>query len=240
MTRPATRLRGLLPPPAPARAARRSAALLQLAAAGIGLVAALVSGALVPAGAGVVAWPARIALGALLAGRSGRWLRSLPSSRHRPESGTAAVPLVADLLALALAAGAAPSEALAAVARALSRPGVRADPPAAAAARDLAAVSRLLRLGAEPEQAWERLGAAHPLAPLGRILSRGEAAGTTLAGTLTQLADRERTRAHRATLVAAQRAGVHAVVPLGLLFLPAFLLLGVLPVLVSALSAFHR
>ncbi|HEY0187401.1 MAG TPA: type II secretion system F family protein [Cellulomonas sp.] len=58
-------------------------------------------------------------------------------------------------------------------------------------------------------------------------------AGTAAAPVLSAAADAERRRRRRAGREAAARLGVRVVLPLGLCFLPAFVLLGLVPVLVS-------
>lgn len=65
-------------------------------------------------------------------------------------------------------------------------------------------------------------------------IGRTESSGAKLAATLTRIGDRARQEAHAAAIAAARRAGVLAVAPLGLCFLPAFLLLGVIPVVIGA------
>lgn len=130
------------------------------------------------------------------------------------------------LLSAALAAGAAPVEALAVVVDAL---------PGPAAAR-LAPVAARLRLGADPVTTWRELVGDPALAPLGRTLSRAHATGAPVAVSVARLAD-ELTSGARAEIEdRARRVGVKAAVPLGLCLLPSFLLLGVVPVVGSLLS----
>lgn len=65
-------------------------------------------------------------------------------------------------------------------------------------------------------------------------ISRTESSGAKLAATLIRVSARARQESHAATIAAARRAGVMAVAPLGLCFLPAFLLLGVVPVVIGS------
>jgi tight adherence protein B len=67
-----------------------------------------------------------------------------------------------------------------------------------------------------------------------RALGRADESGARLATTLSGVAERAREDAHAATIAAARRAGVAAVAPLGLCFLPAFLLIGVVPVVLGS------
>ena len=59
---------------------------------------------------------------------------------------------------------------------------------------------------------------------------------TALAPAFAQLAAEERERAQRAQEVAVRRIGVFVVIPLGLCFLPAFLLIGVVPIVAGLVS----
>lgn len=149
-----------------------------------------------------------------------------PGLAKERASAQAELPHLVRLLSAALAAGAAPAEALVVVVDAL---------PGAAAAR-LAPVAARLRLGADPVTTWRELVADPALAPLGRTLSRAHATGAPVAVSVERLAD-ELTRGARAAVEdRARRVGVKAAVPLGLCLLPSFLLLGVVPVVGALLS----
>lgn len=114
--------------------------------------------------------------------------------------------------------------------------------PAAAAATadfappDLAAVLRraadLLSLGADPDAAWQVPDGESDegSAALARLARRSASSGTALAAGVAELAEQCRQEvSHRAT-AAAERAGVLIAGPLGLCFLPAFVCLGIVPV----------
>lgn len=136
------------------------------------------------------------------------------------------LPLCADLLASALKAGAPVDRAAFAVADALSGPlGER-----------LERTARSLRLGAEPAEAWPYLSDVAGGARLVSAAVRSSASGGALAGALTRLADDLRADRSVAVEAAARRAGVLIVLPLGLCFLPAFVLAGLVPVLVAVLG----
>ncbi|MFF4413792.1 type II secretion system F family protein [Streptosporangium sp. NPDC001559] len=94
----------------------------------------------------------------------------------------------------------------------------------------LAWVGGQLRLGAAPEEAWRALSAEGPLASLARTMSRATLSGAPVADILTRLADDAREEARSAASAAARRVGVQVVAPLGLCFLPAFVCLGIVPV----------
>jgi Flp pilus assembly protein TadB len=132
------------------------------------------------------------------------------------------VSLVAELLAQALLAGAPPARAARVVASSVGDPG----------GEPLAAVADALDLGVPAGQAWALLGPT-PLGPIAERLARSASTGAAPAAGLQRLAARTRDRDHAAALAAARAAGVRAVIPLGVFFLPAFLLLAVVPALVS-------
>ena len=171
-------------------------------------------------------WGLPVGLAAGLGAR--RWLRSREPSAVRQERlrTLADLPLGADLLAAALRAGAPVDRACEAVADALGGPlGAR-----------LGRIARSLRLGARPEEAWSHLA---DVAGTGRLVAaavRSAASGGAFAAALERLAVDLRTDRSLAVEAAAQRAGVLIVLPLGLCFLPAFLLAGLVPVLVAVLG----
>jgi pilus assembly protein TadC len=142
------------------------------------------------------------------------------------------LPLTAELLAACLESCSSPAQAAAAVADSVS-------PPMSAR---LAKVAAELALGAPPESCWRRLGAeCPPLAPLARCLVRTSVSGAPPAATLIGLAHSQRAAASRAAHARVRRAGVLATAPLGVCFLPAFVLIGVVPVVMglTALFAHH-
>jgi Flp pilus assembly protein TadB len=215
--RPVDRLRGrrVVPPPlgsagpvpvdGPAAARRR-----WLLAGAAGLAVGLLLGGVLGIGAG---------LGIAVGGE--RLLRG-----EAPGGDTDAVllrdlPGACDLLAVCLSAGIPVAGALGAVAEAT---------PAPLGAR-LADVAALYRLGAEPRRAWADAPAA--LARLGRVLVRAGESGASVAPALTSLAADLRTAARTATEAGVRRAGVWILAPLGLCFLPAFVCLGVVPLVLG-------
>jgi len=174
-------------------------------------------------------------LGAVLAPAAavGCWLvigRSEPASAvRRRETARRELPHVVRLLASALAAGADPAEALGTVVTAL--PGAAAD--------GLAPVAARLRLGGDPVEAWRTLAAAPELAPLGRALARAQVTGVPVGTVVERLADELARSARAEAEDRARRVGVKAAVPLGLCLLPAFLLIGIVPVVGGLLTALH-
>jgi Flp pilus assembly protein TadB len=136
------------------------------------------------------------------------------------------LPLSADLLAAVLRAGAPVDRALSAVADALGGPlGERLD-----------RVGRSLRLGAGPQEAWAHLSDVAGAERLVAAAIRSSASGGALSGALSRLAADLRADRSLAAEAAARRAGVLIVLPLGLCFLPAFLLAGLVPVVVAVIG----
>ena len=175
----------------------------------------LLLGGLVGAGAGLVA-----------AGAAW-WLtgRMEPAGeRRRREQLEAETPHVVDLLAACLSVGTAPLTALEEIAGATSP----------VMATELRALVRGVQLAAPGVDAWRPL-ASHPqLGPVGRSLSRAVESGASVADALERLADDLR-RDQRAVLEGrARTVGVTSALPLGLCLLPAFVLVGVVPLVVSA------
>ncbi|MEZ0069578.1 Flp pilus assembly protein TadB [Streptacidiphilus sp. MAP12-20] len=173
-------------------------------------------------------------LGVMLAALGLRFLPAPPGRVEQERRRAAAalrsqLPLAADLLAGCLASWCPPDAALAAVATAVSEP----------IAGRLAAAAVELSIGADPEACWQRLGGSEPaLAPLGRCLARAAASGAPPAAGLARLADAERASAAREAQARVRRAGVLATAPLGLCFLPAFVLVGVVPVVTGLAGSF--
>jgi pilus assembly protein TadC len=94
-------------------------------------------------------------------------------------------------------------------------------------------VAAALEVGTPPDRAWAALSGGHdddPLAAAARALARAAEGGAPVAAAVSRLADDARRRARADGEAAARRVGVVAVAPLGLCFLPAFVLLGVVPV----------
>lgn len=140
--------------------------------------------------------------------------------RRRREWMAEDLPFAADLMVACLRAGRPLSSAVETTAEAVGGPlGER-----------LAWVGAQMRLGADPETAWATLAAEPPLAALARAMSRAARSGAPVADVLLRLADDARRAARAASSAAARRAGVQVVAPLGLCFLPAFVFLGIVPV----------
>jgi Flp pilus assembly protein TadB len=135
-------------------------------------------------------------------------------------------PLAADLLAACVAAGASPAEAAASVARVLD----------GELAQRFTAVAAALRMGVDPAEAWHPLAADPATAPLARAMARGCRTGAPLADVAGAVAGDLRTARRATTRRATRQAGVLAMAPLGGCFLPAFVLLAVVPMVAGLAS----
>ncbi len=186
-----------------------------------GIVAAV---AVVLAGTLVIGWP----WGTLAGGVAAPWVRDRVRRGRRPSSDVAPeVPLTLDLVAAALDAGRPPGAAVAAAARAV-RGGV---------GTDLADLAARLATVADPARVW-RDATHHPsLAPLARAVVRADRSGAAPALVVTHAADDLRRR-RQAELTRRTRAGgVATALPLGLCFLPAFFLVGIVPTLLGLVGS---
>jgi pilus assembly protein TadC len=101
------------------------------------------------------------------------------------------------------------------------------------AAEPLRHVGRLLALGAEPATAWSELELVPAYREAAASARRCASSGSRLASSLHRAAADVRARRHQDALARAERAGVWSMLPLGLCFLPAFVCLGVAPVILG-------
>nr|WP_203615095.1 type II secretion system F family protein [Streptomyces sp. SID13726] len=133
------------------------------------------------------------------------------------------LPLAADLLAACIAAGAGPVIAAQAVGEALGGP----------VGEGLARGAAEVRLGGEPGEAWRRLASTPGAGALARLLERAGVSGLPAAGPVAGLAADARADWGRAATERARRAAVLVTAPVGLCFLPAFIAVGVLPIVIG-------
>ena len=169
----------------------------------------------------VVAVPVGLAVAEVLA--------RLPSgrSRRRERDLVLQTPQALDLLAAALDAGLPLRSATAAVVRACPGP----------VAEEWAGVLKHIELGVGEVEAWRALSRHPQLGAVASELARSVESGTMLGAALVVHAEEARAVRTAAVEVAARKVGVRSVMPLMLCFIPAFLLLGIVPTLVSAVLA---
>ena len=224
----ATRLRALTPAeggPASAPVVRPLWFVVGGAAAGALVWAATGSTAM-----GVVAAAAAVGLGQVL--------RRLADRPGRGDSDPADLAATWEQLAVCLEVGLPVAAAVAAAAGPLEgRTGV-----------ELRRVAGLLELGADPAQAWSAVGNGaggdgpgqeisgpdgSGMAAFARAAARSAGTGAALARTARTQGPRIRAALADAAEARAQRAGVLITAPLGLCFMPAFLVLGIAPVVIG-------
>ena len=154
-----------------------------------------------------------------------------PAAERRRRARIAAdVPLAVDLLAACLRAGRPPQAAVGTVAKAIGGP----------LSDMLAGVGHRLGLGTDPVEAWAGLLTEPACASLARAVQRALRSGAPLARSLEHLADDSRQARRWAVEEQARAVESRAVVPLGLCFLPAFVLLGVVPTVAGSLGGVLR
>ncbi|MFH8407890.1 type II secretion system F family protein [Streptomyces sp. NPDC018019] len=156
-------------------------------------------------------------------GRRQRRMKALAARRAAEADLRAALAPAADLLAACLAAGAGPRAAADAVGRSFDGP----------VGERLRRVAAELRLGAEPSATWQRFGALPGARELARCMERAGISGVPAVEGVSRVAAGLRAAAHRAAAERARRAGVLVTLPLAACFLPAFLAIGVVPVLLG-------
>jgi len=190
-----------------------------------GALAGLVVAAVAAGSAGLVVAGPAVGLPVLRAGRS----RAAATREQR--ACAAALPRVADLVAACVAVGVPPAQALDGVRRAVGGP----------IATRLAPVVSALRLGSDPVAAYEsvapRSGAPDLTLALVRALDAAVTRGVPLVEAAQRVGDDARRRRRWTAEAAARRAGVLAVGPLMVCHLPAFVLLGVVPLVVGVARA---
>ena len=213
---------GLMSGPSPHRRARRvlgTAAPRREVERGI-----LVAAGILLAGTVVVGWP----WGTLAAGVAAPFVRERMNRAGRTSPLVPAdVPLTLDLVAAALDAGRPPGAAVASAARAVS----------GGVGSELADLASRLATVADPARVW-RDATSHPnLAPLARAVVRAERSGAAPALVVSHAADDLRRR-RQAELTRRTRAGgVATALPLGLCFLPAFFLVGIVPTILGLVGS---
>jgi len=164
-----------------------------------------------------------IALAVVVHRHSGRALT-------RPQRALAArraleLPMAVEVLASCLAVGATQQRALRTVADGLG----------GTLAADFSRVSGALGVGADVSEAWG-LVSAPDLRSLASLLGRAHITGAPVVPQLWMLADQHRQHARVVAMDAARTLGVRSTGPLGLCFLPAFVLVAIAPLVLSILA----
>ncbi len=184
--------------------------------------------------AGIAAWwlvggPAGLVLGVALTVIVPVGLARLEPAGRREERVALirGAPLLADLLAAALASGTPLERALPSVAAAVGGP----------TRERLQSVIAQIGLGQPADRAWAQVAELPGLGGIARTAARSARTGAPLAQLLSIAAEELRADAEAAALTQIRRAGIRAVLPLGLCLLPAFAILAVVPLVVGLLPA---
>ena len=140
------------------------------------------------------------------------------------------LPAALDVLAACVTAGMPLRRAVAAVAAAVGGPlgGL------------LSTVVARTAAGFSDGDAWDALRDDQVLGPLARDLARAADAGTAIGALLARHAEAARSAAHAAELARAKAVGVRTIIPVSVCYLPAFFLLGVVPVIAGVLASLVR
>ncbi|KAA1425134.1 type II secretion system F family protein [Mumia zhuanghuii] len=154
-----------------------------------------------------------------------RWIGRLEpaAAARRRAAELADLPLALDLVVAAVDAGRPTGHVLSLV----------ADAVGGALGERLDGVAVRIEVGADPVTVWRELVDDPVLAPLARALARASRSGTSVHRSLVRSADDLRSSARAEALERARSVGVRTAAPLGACFLPAFLLVGVVPTVAS-------
>lgn len=178
----------------------------------------------------------------LLGGRTGEFIalpgaiavylvvRKMIDNNAAPKRDPRLVAFLLDLLACCLAAGAPPERALASVSDAVQTAGTD---QLRMVVEPLRLVGRLLLLGTDPVQAWAVVDTVPGFAAAAAAGRRCANSGARLASGLAEAAAELRAQYRSDQIARAERTGIWALLPLGCCFLPAFVCIGVLPVVVG-------
>jgi pilus assembly protein TadC len=191
-----------------------------VAAGGVGLLVRELGGVFDVLG--WVSMPVLAVLGVVLLGRM-----EPAGARARQERLVLDLPQALELLSACLAAGMPLRSATRAVQSAFEGP----------VAEDLGQVLRMVDLGISDAEAWGSM-TQHPQWSSAAIdLARSVESGTMMVETLVHHARAARQLRRAALEVRAKAVGVRSVLPLMTCFLPAFMLIGVIPTVASAVTA---
>lgn len=150
--------------------------------------------------------------------------------RRRREQLEDGLPHAVDLLSACLSAGQEPGRALGQVAAVLD----------GAVAEELTAIAFRIGLGADPTSVWRSVSMHPQLGPLGRCVARALDSGASVSEAMHRLADDLRRESRARVESRARAVGVKAAVPLGVCMLPAFVLVGVVPLVASSMATLLR
>lgn len=174
----------------------------------------------------LIGWPMGAFVAIVAAPVAGRIVGTLEpaETRRRREAVERDLPLALDLIVAVLEAGQSPAGALRLIGDAM--PGLLGS--------DLAQLGFRLDVGGDPEALWRAAGERPEIAPLSRAFLRASRSGASATRVLARAAAELRQQRKASALERARSVGVKTAAPLGLCFLPAFVLIGIVPTIISA------
>ncbi|MBC7595692.1 MAG: type II secretion system F family protein [Kineosporiaceae bacterium] len=173
--------------------------------------------------------PTGLLVAAVAAPMAAKVVGRLESSavRRRRNRIASQLPGAIDLLIAVLDAGRPPVDAFTLVARAAS------DPLGA----ELALIAGRLSVAGDEQSVWEGMGTKAEFAALGRSFRRAGRSGMPVGRILGRLADELRRERRTNSQERARSVAVMTAAPLGVCFLPAFFLVGIVPTIFGAFLA---
>lgn len=173
--------------------------------------------------------PTGILVAVVAAPLSARVVARLESgaARRRREVITRQIPAAVDLLIAVLDAGRPPVDAFVLVARATAAP----------LGPELALIASRLSVAGDEQSVWEGLQSKPEFAALGRSFRRASRSGMPVGRILGRLADELRRERRATSQERARSVAVATAAPLGLCFLPAFFLIGIVPTILGAFQS---
>ncbi len=178
----------------------------------------------------LLGWPFGAVVGAALApiayGAVGR-LESA-ASRERGARLAAQLPNALDLVVAILEVGRPPVVAL----------GLAADATSDPLGSELGQLASRLAVAGDPVGVWGSLLHDPALAPIGRAFQRAERSGMPVAQVISGVADELRRERRARRRDDSRKVAVRTAAPLGVCFLPAFFLIGIVPTILGAFRSF--
>ena len=189
------------------------------------------------AGAILLAWPSAWASAVIAAGLAALavWLTGMAPPAADVRRSRSQLAMICELWAAGLDCGLAVGSALLAALQAAGCVGAAAD----SSLGRLNSVASLLQLGADTDRGWRPADPDPQLAPIAAAARRTSVVGTDLATAIRSQAQVIRRSEFGAGQRRAARAGVLMTAPLTLCFLPAFICLGLAPVVIALLDTLN-
>ena len=150
------------------------------------------------------------------------------AARRRGAQIAAQLPTALDLMVAALEVGRPPVTAFELAAEATSEP----------LGAELGLVAGRLAIAGDSEAVWRSLAGDRMLAPVGRAFRRAAASGMPVAHVVSGVADDLRRERRAARRERSRKVAVRTAAPLGVCFLPAFFLIGIVPTIIATFRSF--